>query len=93
MSISTSTYNRQGFEDILARYPKRMWRKPLAKAITDEFFPVSQRSLEVWPLRWQRVNGKAVTDTREAFTVAQGKLDAAPAMRAGRRNLSCGGDQ
>jgi hypothetical protein len=80
-------------EDILRRYPKRMWRKPLAEAITNEFFPVSHRSLEVWPLQWQHVNGKAVTDTREAFIFAQKKLDAAAIFRGGFQVKSSRGTQ
>jgi len=85
-----STLYSQAFEDNLQRYPKRMWRRPLAEAISREFFPVSHRSLEVWPLQWQRVNGKAVTDTREAFKVAQAKLDAALPIRSGHCDLSGG---
>jgi len=84
--MPTLTPNYAAFEDILKRYPKRMWRKPLAAAISQEFFPVSHRSLEVWPLNWLRVNGKAVTETREAFMVALGKLDAAPVIRGGVNN-------
>ena len=86
-----TTPNAITLEDLLQRYPKRMWRKPLAEAISHEFFPVSHRSLEAWPLSWQLVNGKAVTATRDAFIVAQAKLNAAPAMRSGCRDISSGG--
>ena len=50
----------------LAAYPVRMDRRGLAAFITKEFFPVSPRSLEKWPLTWQHVNNKAVGLTAEA---------------------------
>lgn len=65
--------------------PRRADRRTLASLITQRFFPVSHRSLEVWPLTWRHVNGKAVAETQEAFAIAQAKLDAAPAIRGGRR--------
>ncbi len=69
----------------LAGLPRRVDRKTGAELVTQYFFPVSPRSLEVWPLTWRRVNGYAVCETAELFAVAQAKLDAAPPIRGGKR--------
>lgn len=69
----------------LAAYPVRMDRRGLAAFITREFFPVSPRSLERWPLTWQHVNNKAIGRTAEAAAVAASKLDEAPSIRGGKR--------
>ncbi len=69
----------------LTAYPVRMDRNGLAAFITKEFFQVSPRSLERWPLTWRHVNGKAHADTAEAAAVAQAMLDAAPPIRGGKR--------
>ncbi|MBD0271526.1 MAG: hypothetical protein ICV73_06310 [Acetobacteraceae bacterium] len=69
----------------LAAYPVRMDRRGLAAFITKEFFPISPRSLEKWPLTWQRVNNKAVSLTAEAAAVAEAKLDEATPIRGGKR--------
>jgi len=69
----------------LAAYPVRMDRNGLAAFVTKEFFQVSPRSLERWPLAWRHVNGKAHADTAEAAAVAQAMLDAAPPIRGGKR--------
>jgi hypothetical protein len=68
----------------LAAYPVRMDRRGLAAFITQEFFPVSPRSLERWPLAWQHVNNKAIGRTAEAAAVAASKLDEAPPIRSGK---------
>ena len=71
-------------KELLKKYPRRMTRHRAAKAVSEEFFEVSPRSLERWPLDWRRVNGKAHAETPELFTVAAAKLaDAAP-IRGGR---------
>ena len=44
---------------------------------------VSHRSLERWPLQWKRVNGKAITPTRELLAEAKRRLDTAPVIRGG----------
>ena len=69
----------------LAAYPVRMDRNGLAAFITKEFFQVSPRSLERWPLTWRHVNGKAHAETAEAAAVAEAKLTAAPPIRGGKR--------
>ncbi len=69
----------------LAGLPVRVDRKAGAALLARYFFPVSPRSLEVWPLTWRRVNGYAVCETAELFAVAQAKLDAAPPIRGGKR--------
>jgi hypothetical protein len=46
---------------------------------------VSHRSLEAWPLPWQRPYGKAITPTIALLAVAYSKLSAAPVVMSGRR--------
>ena len=65
--------------------PTRVDRRRGAELVTQRFFPVSARSLERWGVPVRHVNGKAVMDTAELFAAAQAKLDAAPAIRGGRR--------
>ena len=69
----------------LTGLPVRVNRHTGAELVTRFLFPVSPRSLEVWPLTWRRVNGYAVCETAELFAVAQTKLDAAPPIRGGKR--------
>lgn len=69
----------------LRTLPVRVDRRAGAELVTRFYFPVSHRSLEAWPLTWRRVNGKAVCDTAELFALAEAKLNAAPAVRGGRR--------
>lgn len=64
--------------------PARVDRKRGAQIVSDLFFPVSPRTLEVWPVVWRRVNGRATCDTTDLLGVAQKKLDAAPAILGGR---------
>jgi hypothetical protein len=71
----------------LSALPRRVDRKAAARLVAQYFFPVSPRSLEVWPLTWWMVNGKGVCDTAELFAVAQTKLDAAPAIPSIRRRM------
>jgi len=68
----------------LAALPRHVDRRVGADLVTRFYFPVSPRSLEVWPLTWRHVNGKAVTPTVELFALAEEKLNAAPPIRGGR---------
>ena len=49
--------------------------------------PSRRRQLEIWPLAWRLVRGRAICDTAELFAVAQTKLDAAPALPSIRRRM------
>lgn len=84
MQASTNNPDMSAFSEV----PRRVDRKSGAELLTRYFFPVSPRSLEVWPLTWRHVNGKAVCDTAELFAVAQAKLDAAPPIRGGKRTAN-----
>jgi hypothetical protein len=68
----------------LSRLPRRMTRREGAELIRAHFFPVSPRTLEVWPLAVTRVNNRALVETAELVAEAQRRLDAAPKIRAGR---------
>lgn len=67
--------------------PRHVDRRSGAELVTRFFFPVSPRSLEVWPLTWRHVNGKAVVATSELLGRAEEMLNAAPPIRGGKRNL------
>lgn len=71
----------------LSTLPRNVDRRAGAELLTRFFFPVSPRSLEVWPLTWRHVNGKAVVATAELFSVAEAKLSAAPPVRGGKRQM------
>ena len=68
--------------------PRRVDRRAGAALVTRFYFPISHRSLEVWPLTWRRVNGKAVCETTELFALAEAKLNAAPPVRGGGAPLA-----
>lgn len=65
--------------------PRYVNRRAGSALVTRLLFPVSYRSLEVWPLSWRLVNGHAVTDTRELLIEAYRRFAAAPLVRGGRR--------
>ena len=72
----------------LSTLPVRVDRKTGAELVTRYFFPATTRAVEIWPLDWRLVNGKAVCETVELFAVAQAKLDAAPLTRTARRQAA-----
>jgi hypothetical protein len=59
-------------------------RRGLAQLHGQLFSPISPRSFEEWPLTWQLVNGRAVTNTRDAVALALARFQAAPKYRGGR---------
>jgi hypothetical protein len=69
--------------DLLATLPARVDRRTGADLVTKVFFPTSHRTLERWPLPWQRVNGRAVTRTAALFREAHARLTAAPEIMGG----------
>lgn len=71
--------------DLSAEYPVRVDRRRAAELVTKLFFPISPRTLEVWPLTVRHVNGKAIIETAELFALAKVKLDSAPVIRGGWR--------
>ena len=66
----------------------RVDRRTAADLVTRLDFPVSPRTVEAWPLTIRCVNGKATIETAELFAFAQAKLDAAPAIKGGRRRAA-----
>jgi hypothetical protein len=61
-------------------------RRGFAQLHTELLGPLSPRTLEEWPLVWQLVNGKAMTETRPAITLAWRRFqDARGIAAAGRR--------
>ena len=77
-------------ENIRSPLPARVDRRRGAELITEKFFPISARTLEVWPVTWRHVNGRATCDTHELLAVAKEKLEAAPAIAGGKKR-SCRG--
>jgi hypothetical protein len=63
--------------------PRYVDRATAAAIITYEFFPVSERTIEQWPLAARRPNGRAVYAVADLRRHAQWLLDrAAPMKRA-----------
>ena len=71
-------------DSILADLPPRVPRDEAARLVTRNFFKISRRTLERWPVRWQRLNNKAHVDTRELFACAAAQLAASPRTMGGR---------
>jgi hypothetical protein len=68
---------------LLADLPVNVDRKVGAAVVTHNFFKISPRSLERWPLPWRRVNGRANTPTVELVREAHARLTAAPEIMGG----------
>ena len=71
-------------EQRVAAAPEYSDRTGFAKIHSESLGPLSPRTLEDWPLVWKRVNGRAVTRTRNAMEVAWRRFDAAPEYLGGR---------
>jgi hypothetical protein len=69
--------------EALAELPANVDRRTAADLVTKYFFPVSYRTLEAWPLRTRRVNGRAIAATSELFATAHAKLCSAPMVMGG----------
>ena len=57
--------------------PPRVNRRDGATLITHYFFPVSPRTLERWPVKWLRINGRALVETSELMKEAQQRVASA----------------
>jgi hypothetical protein len=64
-------------------YPRQADRKTLAAIISHEFFPVWPRSLERWPLRVRRLNGRAVYVVKDVLAVAEAMMAAGRVYKQG----------
>jgi hypothetical protein len=73
----------EGLGAVAGRLPVRVGRRVAAEIVTNNFFPVSYRTLERWPLNWRRINGRAVANTDELLAEAQRRVDEAPVIRGG----------
>jgi hypothetical protein len=71
--------------EVAEKAPVYSDRIPGAALVSHHILPVSHRSLEAWPLPWQRPYGRAITPTIALLAVAYSKLSAAPVVMSGRR--------
>jgi len=58
-----------------------------AAIVSDEYFPISARTLERWPLAIRVINRKRLADITEIRRLAQAEIDAAPAIHRDRRRI------
>lgn len=70
--------NPEGGHFVTEKLPVRVGRRVAAEIVTDLFFPVSHRTLERWPLKWRRVNGRSLVETSVLLAEAQRRVDEAP---------------
>jgi hypothetical protein len=68
-------------------------REQLAALHERYFVPLSPRTLERWPLRWQRVNGRAVCDVGSFLAEAKRRFAEAPVMSGGERQSELGAQE
>jgi hypothetical protein len=68
--------------------PVRVGRRAGGRSGDPLLLPVSDRTLERWPLTWINVDGKATADTRALLEVAEAKLKAAAPVRGGRSSAA-----
>lgn len=57
--------------------------KTLAAIITHNFFPISHRTLQTWPLTVRRPNRAAIYEVAEALALAEQKFDGAISYKQG----------
>lgn len=72
----------------LSELPVRVTRDRAAELVTHHYFEASARTLERWPLAWQRINGKAHCLTSELSACAEGMLASAPRVMSGQVEAS-----
>jgi hypothetical protein len=77
MKSKTTTWQP---EQPLPRYADR---KTLAAIITHNFFPISHRTLQTWPLTVRRPNRAAIYEVAEALALAEQKFDGAISYKQG----------
>ena len=77
MTLKTPTWQP---EQPLPRYADR---KTLAAIVTHNFFPISHRILQTWPLSARRPNRAAVYEVAEALELAEQKLEGAISYKQG----------
>ena len=65
------------------RPPRRLTRKQAARFVSARFFPISERTLERWPLRTVVIGRLALLETADVIAEAQRRLEAAPVRAAG----------
>lgn len=65
-------------------FPKRVDRKVGAQLVSQHYFPISPRTLECWPLTWQRLNGRALVETSKLLAEAQRRVSEAPFVMGGK---------
>jgi len=87
IDIESKPRHSGGLPD-LDELPVRVPRDVAAQLLTRYFFETSPRTLERWPLRWRRLNGRAHCETRELFALAEAMLSAAPVIAGGSRPSS-----
>ena len=63
--------------------PRYADRKTLAAIITHNFFPISHRTLQTWPLTVRRSNRAAVYEVAEALEFAEQKMEGAISYKQG----------
>lgn len=59
-------------------------RRAAAELATKEFFPVSVRTIERWPLAWQRRNGRVYCRAEDLREFLKRRLEEAPWLQGGR---------
>jgi len=67
-----------------AELPWLVDRRRGAQLVSETYFRTSHRTLETWPLTWRHVNGRALCELAELFSVAEAKIAAAAPIRGGR---------
>jgi hypothetical protein len=70
--------------------PVRCDRHTGAAIVSKLFFPVSERTLERWPIGTVTVNGKAIMLTADLLAHAEAKIAGAAKIRGGRAAVAEG---
>jgi hypothetical protein len=64
----------------LTRFPRRVDADGGAELVTRHYFPATAGVIQSWPLVWRSVDGRAVCETADLFSLAEAKVAAAPLL-------------
>jgi hypothetical protein len=80
------------FLEVLGDLPAFPDRKTAARVVTARVHPLSPRTVEAWPLKTRRLNGKACLTSKEFVEYLFRLLLEAPTIRGGRRRTNSSPD-
>lgn len=70
----------------MSEVPRFIDRRTAAALVSARLFPVSNRTIERWPLATRRIHGRALLDREEVFAYAETLIQKAQPVKQANRN-------